>query len=805
MKLKNLLVVFAASLLGAPAVAQGFGEQQNINKDWYFNLGDITYGGAESYDHSEWRKLDLPHDWSVEHNASQEYASCTGYLPGGIAWYRKDLDVKADSEGKKVYIYFGGVYNNSDVFINGKWIGKRPNGYISFMYDLTDYINFGGKNVVAVRVDHSDAFDSRWYTGSGIYRDVELIIADPVHIAQWGVSYESAVSGSTATVSVKTEIDNNLNAAAKVQVVNTLYSAEGVKVASAKGTATVAALAAGEVKTALKVKNPELWGIDSPTLYSMVTEVTYNGKVVDNSTVAVGIRTIDFDPNTGFTLNGESMKIKGICIHHDAGALGAAVPKEVWKRRLLVLKEIGVNAIRLAHNPHATYLYEICDEIGLMVKDEAFDEWEYPKKKWVTGWNQGEPSMQGSATYFREWCETDVKDMVRRDRNHPSIIMWSIGNEVDYPNDPYSHQILDAEGIGQKHEWGYQPNRPNADRIGEIAHVLAKAVRSIDSTRPVTGAMAGAVMSNETTFPDALDVIGYNYTEKRYAQDHADYPNRIYYGSETHHSMIAWNAVKDNEYISGQFIWTGYDFLGEAGAWPSRGSQAGMVNMAGYIKPQGFLRKTLWLDTPNAYFGTSVIREREPGRRGNPSTYASWNFEKGDKIRVVGMTNCEYGELYLNGKKVGDRKDYDRETGQMVWEVKYEPGVLEMRGYNGGEMATSFAIETTGHAAAIEASFEEEGVYKADQVLHLNITVVDDKGRLVNLADNNVTCIVRGDAKLLGLESGQMDVRDNYRDNNQRVLNGKLLGFIQTTGESGSFEVILSSPMLKSKVVKFTY
>lgn len=801
MKLNHFFAMFAVSVFGiSMANAQGFGESENINKDWRFHLGDITYGGAETYDDSEWRELDLPHDWSVEHNASQEYASCTGYLPGGIAWYRKNLEIPADREGENVYVYFGGVYNNSDVFINGKWIGKRPNGYISFMYDLTKYINYGGRNVIAVRVDHSDAFDSRWYTGSGIYRDVELVYAGDVHIAQWGVSYETAVSGKTATVYAKTEIDNKLDKASKVQVVNTLYNAAGAKVATAKANGTVAALESGAVKTALKVKNPELWGVDSPTLYSMTTEVKVGGKVVDNSTIKVGIRTINFDPNKGFSLNGESMKIKGVCIHHDAGALGAAVPKEVWKRRLIKIKELGCNAIRLAHNPQATYLYEICDEIGLMVKDEAFDEWEYPKKKWVTGWNKGIPSMQGSATYFREWCETDVKDMVRRDRNHPSIIMWSIGNEVDYPNDPYSHPILDKEGIGQKHEAGYQPNRPNAERIGEIAHVLADAVRSIDDSRPVTGAMAGAVMSNETSFPDALDIIGYNYTERRYAQDHADYPNRIFYGSETHHSLIAWNAVQDNEYILGQFIWTGYDFLGEAGVWPSRGSSAGMINMAGNIKPNGFLRKSLWLDTPYAYLGTSLAKGKDARW-----SYATWNYEEGQKVRVVNFTNCESAELYLNGKLVGERKAYDRDKGMIVWDVTYTAGTLEVKCFNDDVEATKFAIETTGLPCAIEASIEEDGVYKAEQILHLDINIVDSEGRLVNLADNNVTCVVKGDAKLMGLESGSMDVRDNYCDNHQRVLNGKLLGFVKTTGESGSFEVTLSSPLLKSTTVKFNY
>lgn len=287
----------------------------------------------------------------------------------------------------------------------------------------------------------------------------------------------------------------------------------------------------------LDIKSPKLWSIDSPYLYTIATEVRQKRKIVDKSEIKAGIRKLTFDADKGFALNDEYMKIKGVCIHHDAGCLGAAVPKEVWRRRLESLKGIGCNAIRMSHNPQATCVSELCDEMGFLVMDEAFDEWEYPKKKWISGWNKGKPGFQGSAMYFREWSKRDLADMIRRDRNHPSIIMWSIGNEVDYPNDPYSHPVLDKEGISQHHVKGYQPNQPRAERLGEIAKELVAEAKKHDTSRPVTAALAGAVMSNETEYPGALDIVGYNYTEYRYKKDNKKYPDRVLYGSETRHDL----------------------------------------------------------------------------------------------------------------------------------------------------------------------------------------------------------------------------------------------------------------------------
>ena len=574
-----------------------FGHPEKFNDGWLFNLDNIEESSRPEFADSTWRTLNLPHDWSIEGTYSPDLASGTGYLPGGIGWYRKHFTYTPTPGLEKTYIYFEGVYNRSEVYLNGHLLGKRPSGYASFMYDLTPYLK-EGDNVLSVKADHSRYADSRYYTGSGIYRDVWLVKAPASHIAQWGVGFETvAVKGKKATVKGNVAIENP---AKGMEVSMSLINADGKCVASAKKRASA------DNSLTMTVPDVKLWSLENPYLYTLRTEVTRDGKVVDSSDIPVGIRTLAFNPNTGFALNGKNMKVKGVCIHHDAGALGAVVPEEVWERRLRNLKNLGVNALRMSHNPQAPVVYDIADRIGLLIMDEASDEWEFPKRKWIKGWNKGTPGFDGTYDFFEEWIDRDVADMVRRDRNHPSVFLWSIGNEVDYPNDPYSHSVLDGEdsGISQPMYGGYNPEAPDAMRIGEIAKRLTKVVKSIDTSRPTTGALAGVVMSNETAYPEAVDVVGYNYTEDRYDQDHKTYPDRVIYGSENRSDYEAWKAVRDKDFIFGQFIWTGIDYLGESGAWPSRGLYTGLLDFTGNPKPRGMFRASLWSETPVTYIGT---------------------------------------------------------------------------------------------------------------------------------------------------------------------------------------------------------
>lgn len=778
--------------------AQDFGRRENINDDWHFNLGDVQYGGRETMDCSKWAVVDVPHDWTVKQNASPELASCTGYLPGGIAWYRKELNIPITEKGNKVYIYFEGVYNNSEVFINGKWVGKRPNGYISFMYELTPYIKWGESNSIAVRVDHSDDADSRWYTGSGIYRDVYLVYANPIHINLWGVAYQAEIANNSAVVNVNTTINNSIETSS-IKVVHELYDASGKHVATTSKSGKADAKDLTEINQSIKLKSPKLWGIDSPYLYTLQTKVYKGAKLIDESSIKAGLRKLEFDPNTGFALNGTNTKLKGVCIHHDAGVLGAAATKSVWRTRLQTLKGLGVNAIRTSHNPQAPYLYELCDELGFVMMDEAFDEWEYPKNKWIEGWNRGTPGHQGTSQYFREWSSKDVKDQIMRDRKHPSVIMWSIGNEVDYPNDPYTHPVLADEGISQKSVKAYLKDHPSAERLGDIAKELVAVVKEADASRPVTAALAGAVMSNYTDYPFVLDIVGYNYTEYKYDSDHKLYPERVLYGSENRHDIGAWKAVRDKEFIFGQFLWTGVDYLGEAYAWPSRGFQSGLLDLAGNIKPRGYFRKSLWSNEPMVYIGTTKKVENSKRRRwGNGlSTDAPqiWNYEDGTKIQVLCYTNCDEAELMLNGKVVGERKPYDTETGVIAWDVNYMSGELKVVAFQKGKEVASDKIVTNTSAAKISA---KTLVPTDDELLRqVNVEILDTNGNYSVLADNEITCHVSG-GTLLGMENASSNVAENYQDNKQRCINGRLLIYVKKEVKDTPVSIKLSSPLLES-------
>ena len=508
---------------------------------------------------------------------------------------------------------------------------------------------------------------------------------------------------------------------------------------------------------------------------------------------------MEFDPNKGFALNGRWMKVKGVCLHHDAGVLGAVVPPEVWERRLLNLKKyIGVNAIRLSHNPQAPVLYDLCDRLGLLVMDEASDEWEFPKRKWIKGWNKGEPGYQGSYDFFEEWIERDVTDMVRRDRNHPSVFLWSIGNEVDYPNDPYSHPVLDGTTINQPMFGGYKPDAPDAMRIGVIAQRLAACVRAVDTSRPVTGALAGVVMSNQTAYPEAVDVVGYNYTENRYDEDHATYPDRIIYGSETGSGIDTWHAVRDRDFIFGQFIWTGTDYLGEAGAWPSRGLGTGLLDFASQPKPRAWFRASMWREEPVTYAGTYP-----KNRWVSPDAWDVWNYEPGQEIRVVCYTNAPQARLMLNGKEVGTMKPYDDKSGIIYWDIPYEAGELVAEGCDAsGKVLSSYTLRTTGRPYAIRVKADRETLSAGKATAHIEIEVVDEKGLPVKWADNEITCRGEGPARLLGLENGANNDLSEHRDNRQRVHMGRLLAYIQTTGELGDIRITFTSPLLqKAEVV----
>lgn len=778
-------LAIAGGVWGAASAQLSTGRAERFNDGWRFTLtADTVAPAATAFDDSQWRAVDLPHDWSIESLPSPSLNACTGFFPGGMGWYRKHFTV-TDSSAVH-YLCFEGVYNRSEVYVNGRRVGNRPNGYITFFYDITPYLA-EGDNVVAVRVDHTREADSRWYTGSGIYRDVWMVHAPATHFAPWSVCWRAAsIKSGSALVDVDFATESATGAPVKVQA--TLTAPDGRVVA--RGKASTRGGEKGSLR--LKVARPLLWDIDTPNLYRLSVELTDGRNVIDSTSCRVGLRTLAFDPDKGFDLNGRNIKVKGVCLHHDAGVLGAVVPPQVWRRRLNNLKETGVNAIRMSHNPQAPVVYDLCDELGLLVMDEASDEWEFPKRKWVTGWNVGTPKFEGSYDFFNEWIETDVADMVRRDRNHPCIAFWSIGNEVDYPNDPYSHPILDhAAGINQPNFGGYDPEAPSAMRIGEIAKRLAAIVRGIDNSRPVTGALAGVVMSNQTAYPEAVDIVGYNYTEDRYDIDHKTYPARVIYGSENGHGYDAWTAVRDNDHIFGQFLWTGTDYLGESGVWPSRGLGTGLLDFGSFMKPRGKFRASLWRDDPVAWLGTLPIRgDSDPGMSIDAPDI--WNYEPGTRVRVYCYTNCPTARLMLDGKEIGAPATPDSRHGMIAWDVPFAPGRLTVEACDSeGNTAATDTIATTGRPHALRVTAQRDG-----DLAHVLVEVVDENGLRVPLADNMVTCHCEG-ARLLGLEgTGNTDM-SHPRATERRASSGRVLAYV-SLADGTPARLRFTSPLLDS-------
>lgn len=801
----KLLTILFFTLYTA-GFGQHAGQRVLFNTGWKFNKGEATGADKTNYDDAAWRQVELPHDWSVEGPFSNEWASATAYLPGGIGWYRKTFTIPADWKTKKVSIYFDGVYKNSEVWINNHYLGKRPNGFTPFQYELSPYLDASGKNTISVKVNHEDFADSRWYTGSGIYRNVYLIATSASHIDQWGVAFTTPqVTTESAKANVAVSIVNGTRTGEALSVKCTLNDKAGKQVAVVERKVNATVGQTSPVNLSFRISKPTLWSIENPYLYTLRVAVVSEGKQLDEWVEKVGVRAIKFTPNEGFALNGVNTKLKGVCVHDDAGVLGVAVPKEVWIRRLRALKEGGTNSLRMGHNPHADYLYELCDEMGFVVMDEAFDEWESGKNKWIKGWNKGEPGKDGYNKDFKEWADRDLKDMILRNRNHPSIIMWSIGNEIDYPNDPYSHEILNTGNNPQIYGKGYLPNHPPASRLGEISKHLVAVAKTYDTSRPITAALAGVVMSNTTSYPENLDVVGYNYQEYRYPEDHKNYPNRIIYGSENGMQLNAWKAVDTNNYISAQYLWTGIDYLGEAGVFPNRSNTAGLINLGGFPKPEYFFRQSLWSAKPMIYIGTSSIPKGEDrGIWSHKRATPVWSGKTGDSVRVNCFTNCTEAELFLNGSSLGRKKLAGAANKVLSWDMAYQPGELIVKGFNDEKEVSADTLATTGTAAAISAHVYSDGLIDARSGLkQIEVRLTDDKGRLVYAADNELTVEVSGDAKLLGLENSNPNMVDDYKSNKRKAMNGSMIIYVQPGKSKKAFQVNITSPGLQPASLQF--
>ena len=758
----------------------------NLNFDWKFHLGDEEPAWYKGYDDADWKKITLPHDWSVEYPFSKEYSSGTGYLKGGIGWYRGyfSFDKTKIDALTKVILAFDGVYKHAKVWINSYYLGKHAYGYTPFEFDITDMLSEDGKNEISVRIDHTDICDSRWFSGSGIYRDVNLYIENKVRVVRDGISFHTEkVKDNKAYVNVQYELINELNQPQSVSVKAILNGMSG-RTEIGEGICFVNPGESKKLEIKGIIENPLIWSIESPYLYELETVVSVNNEVINSLPVVVGIRTFSFEPESGFWLNGENVKLKGVCVHHDAGCLGSAVTKEIWKRRLTVLKECGCNAIRCSHNPHMNALYELCDEMGFIVMDEAFDEWENAKNKWSTGHNVYPPRHQGYYEDFHDDHEKDLRTMVRRDRNHPSVVFYSIGNEIDYPNDPYCHPSFEEmtgnnDNNKPAKERQYDYNKPNMERLAILARHLVKIVKEEEADAVVTMALAFPELSLELGVGDALDVLGFNYKEHLYEQTRVKMPHKPLIGSENGHSYKNWLDVKDNKYVAGQFLWTGIDYLGEAHGWPIHGSSAGLITTAGYKKAEFYQTKSYWDEMPTPFLASVKKPQTATWLRFLPV----WNYEDGDDLYVrCYAPNVEGSRVVfeLNGDKVND-VTFNESEGAFFTEVKYKKGVLLARYFiNGDEIATAELANDGTFDDFMLTPFEEND--SIGYIHQIELSLLDKNGKVLRSSDSLVTVEVSGPGEFKGIDNGDLQCNVDMLAPTKSTFMGECIIYVKRIG-----------------------
>ena len=786
---RNLPITVASFILCLVAAQVCFanprpGRRVSFNQDWRFQLGEVANGQERSLNDAPWRQLNLPHDWSIEGDFSEKHPAGTGggALPGGIAWYRKTFTMPANARGKLVLVEFDGVYRNSEVWINGNYLGKRPYGYSSFAYELTPYLSYGPtKNLLAVKVDNSQQPNSRWYSGSGIYRNVWLTTVDPVHIEHWGTYVTTPeVNEQTATVAIKTKVKNSSKSAAPVNLTSIILDANHREVARGTEKNVASKDSHAEVSQTLKVTSPLLWSDEQPYLYRVVSQLEQGGRVVDRYETPLGIRTFRFDVDKGFFLNGKPVKIRGVCNHHDLGSLGAAINTRAIERQLEMLKAMGVNGVRTSHNPPAPELLDLTDRMGFIVMDEAFDVWKKEKTKfdYHLDWD--------------EWHKRDLEDMVLRDRNHPSVFIWSIGNEV-------------AE------QWN---NSPDA---GRISKELTAIVRNLDKTRPITAACNSVSEQNTLLTAGDLDLIGTNYDHKKIPQLQKMFPGRPIIGTETTSALATrgsydmpsdqirrwpkrwdevlkdgnpdftcsaydnvsapwgstheetWKIVKKHDFFSGMFIWTGWDYIGEPTPypWPSVTSYFGIIDLAGFPKDTYYMYQSEWTNQPVLHL------------------FPHWNWKPGEKVDVVAYFNADEVELFLNGRSQGTKRKQGDEV-QVFWRIPYEPGVLKAVSRKNGRVVLTREVRTASEPARIEL-VPDRKTLKADGVdlSFVTVKVVDRNGTLVPFADDLIKFEVTGEASIAGVDNGYQASHESFKGKQRKAYHGMALAIVQTKQKPG--------------------
>ncbi len=793
---------------------------------------DFNTGWEFALKGEDWEPVHIPHDWSVSFPFdSIKGEGATGYLLGGIGNYRKSFASSADPVA---YLYFDGVYNNATVTLNGTQLGSHPFGYAPFYYNISEVMKPAGEeNELLVEVDHSRYADSRWYSGSGIYREVKLFSEPAVHIPVWGTSITTPdVSAASADVRVEVSVMNKGAGPQDATLVTDLVAPNGKTVATQT---TSIQLDAGQEQDKVQnmtVSGPALWDIDDPQLYTAVSRIDVDGKPGREYRTSFGIRSFRFDAATGFFLNGVNRKIKGVCLHHDGGLVGAAVPKAVWRRRLQTLKDGGCNAIRSSHNPASEEFLSLCDEMGFLVQDEFYDEWDYPKDKRK---NMGESTStdyitRGHHEHFQKWAKEDLQNTILAHRNHPSIIQWSIGNEIEwtYPRQKETTGFFGADANGN-YFWNPPPystekirelqeSIPRTDyQIGETAQKLADWTREIDSTRPVIANCILPSASYESGYADALDIIGFSYRRVMYDYAKENYPDLPVMGTENLGQYHEWKAVMDRPWVSGTFLWTGLDYLGESnGQWPKKQTTSGLLDLAGFPKPSYYMLKSLWTEEPmihltsqreeESIFKTTPngkVAERKPGGWEHAlwswhDVNSHWNYTDGETIIVEALSNCPEAELFLDGKSLGRQRLADNPDHIYKWAVPFAAGALTVKGY-ASQQTVENSLQTSGPPASIHLSTEgsQEG-----NIEHLIVELLDEDGNPVRHTDRELTFTVTG-AELLGVDNGAATNTYAFQGGKVKTSSGKALAILRL-GETGN-EITVSAKELPSVKISLPF
>ena len=776
--MKKITLVILAAFFANLTFAQHreFERTTNFNSDWKFQPGDIPGFMTPAFDDHSWRVLQLPHDWAIEgkFDESNPAGESGGYLPNGIGCYRKSFQIPETMKGKRVSIRFDGVYMNSTVYINGIYLGNRPYGFSSFEYDLTQYLKYGQEeNLIAVRVDHSLQPSCRWYTGSGINRNVSLLVKPQQHFKSNGIFFSTeGLTGNKAKLRIDLDIVSHnypesqvVNFQARPEdikrttkschIVSQLIDQDGQVKGRSETTQQLSDYTSMHSSLEMDIENPKLWSDRSPSLYSLKNELIIDGQLVDEETIRVGIRKIEFNSKDGMLVNGQKTIIKGVCLHKDAGSFGTAVPKDIWRYRLTKLKAMGCNAIR-THGPVDPVFIETCDEMGFFMMAEAFDEW---TNTWQWGLSENPEGKRPYSyhEFFNQWAETDLKDMVRRDRNHPAIFMYSVGNEV--------------------------PDQRYAEGPAKLAKLMAWA-KEVDATRPVVSACDWSPFANQSGFMDTMDIAGYNYIDRYfpglYANEHQKYPDRIFLGTETYPDLKNWLAVRDNPYVTGEFLWVGIDYLGEALSWPRRGWEWGLIDLAGFEKPTYFIRQSYWSEKPMVHIAVE-LKKKDKFQWKCYNVASHWNFQKDEVDTVFVYSNSEQVELFLNTKSLGKKK-VNKDTYFAQYQVKYKEGTLKAIAFNQSKKVAEHILKTADKPDHLTLLAEKETVdLSKEELIYVTVDVSDKNGVRCPNTTNNIHVKVEGGAELIGIDSGNQFSHEQYKTSNRDAFEGRILVTIRPT------------------------